>query len=216
MSERDRKESSAALLVPLTGTLVDLEPLTREHESDLWDAARDGDWSLMPMDAGESPAAFRRWLAIELERTRAGSAAPFAIVWCENGRAIGATHYHEIRPEHRRLEIGGTWTARTFWRSGANIEGKLLLLEHAFALGFQRVEFKAHPDNLRSRKALEALPAQFEGILRKHLVVRDGQARDSAYYSVVDDEWPAVRANLERRLEVKSERVPPASGGDDD
>jgi RimJ/RimL family protein N-acetyltransferase len=72
-----------------------------------------------------------------------------------------------------------------------------------FALGYQRVEFKAHPDNLRSRRALEALPAQFEGILRKHLLVRGGQPRDSAYYSVIDDQWPTVKANLERRLRAK-------------
>jgi RimJ/RimL family protein N-acetyltransferase len=149
-------------------------------------AAQDCDWSLMPLDAGASRADFRRWLALELERARAGSTAPFAIVWRESGRAIGATHYHEMRLEHRRLEIGGTWVARAFWRSGANLEAKLLLLEHAFGLGYQRVEFKAHPDNARSREALEALPARFEGILRKHLIVRDGQSRDSAHYSIVD------------------------------
>jgi RimJ/RimL family protein N-acetyltransferase len=128
----------AALLVPLTGRLVRLEPLTDEHESDLWQAAQDCVWSLMPVDAGASQVEFRRWFAIELERATAGSGAPFATVWHESGRAIGTTHYHEIRREHRRLEIGGTWLARPFWRSGANLEAKLLLLEHAFALGYQR------------------------------------------------------------------------------
>ncbi len=195
------------LLVPLTGSLVALEPLAHGHEAQLWEAAQDSDWSLMPIDAGASESEFRRWLGVELERARAGSAAPFAIVWRESARAIGATHYHEIRAEHRRLEIGGSWLARAFWRSGANLEAKLLLLEHAFGLGYQRVEFKAHPDNARSREALEALPARFEGILRKHMIVRDGQSRDSAYYSIVDDEWPAVRANLERRLEAKTARA---------
>jgi RimJ/RimL family protein N-acetyltransferase len=204
MSEPEIEQASAALLVPLTGRLVDLEPLAHEHEADLWEAAQDSDWSLMPLDAGASEADFRRWLAIELERARGGRAAPFAVVWRGSGRAIGATHYHEIRVEHRRLEIGGTWAARAFWRSGANAEAKLLLLEHAFGLGYQRVEFKAHPDNVHSRKALEALPAQFEGILRKHMIVRDGAPRDSAYYSIVDDEWPAVRANLEQRLRSKA------------
>jgi RimJ/RimL family protein N-acetyltransferase len=197
----------AQLLVPLTGTLVRLEPLTREHEPHLWHAARDSDWSLMPLDAGASRADFRRWLAGELERAAAGTMAPFVTVWRESDRPIGGTHCHEIRPEHRRLEIGGTWLARSSWGSGANIEGKLLLLEHAFALGYRRVEFKTHPDNLRSRHALEALPAQFEGILRKHVVVRGSQPRDSAYYSIVDDEWPTVKANLERRFSAKEARA---------
>jgi RimJ/RimL family protein N-acetyltransferase len=157
----------------------------------------------MPVDAGASRREFDGWLASELERAVAGAMAPFVIAWREGDRPIGATHCHEIRPEHRRLEIGGSWLAQSFWGSGANVEAKLLLLEHVFQLGYQRVEFKAHPDNLRSRRALEALPAQFEGILRKHLVVRGGEPRDSAYFSVVDDEWPAVRANLERRLRAK-------------
>lgn len=157
----------------------------------------------MPLDAGASRLEFGRWLATELERAATGLMAPFVTIWRETNQLIGATHCHEIRPEHGRLEIGGTWLARSFWGSGANVETKLLLLEHVFALGYQRVEFKAHPDNLRSRQALEALPAQFEGILRKHLLVRGGQSRDSAYYSVIDDEWPTVKANLERRLRAK-------------
>ena len=193
---------NAELLVPLTGELVRLEPLSEEHEADLWQAAQDTDWTWMPVDAGASPEAFRRWFEAELARASAGGEAPFATVWRESRRAVGATHYLEIRREHRRLEIGGTWLTRRVWGSGANVEAKLLLLEHAFMLGYQRVEFKAHPGNLRSRRALEALPARFEGVLRKHLVVRGGQPRDSAYYSVIDDEWPAVRANLERRLKA--------------
>ena len=192
------------LLVPLTGTLVRVEPLRREHATHLWQAARDSDWSLMPLDASASRRDFDRWLTSELERAGAGTMAPFVTVWRAGDRPIGATHCHEIRPEHRRLEIGGTWLARSFWGSGANVETKLLLLDHVFALGYRRVEFKAHPENLRSRRALEALPAQFEGILRKHLVVRDGQPRDSAYYSVLDNEWPAVKANLKRRLRAKA------------
>jgi RimJ/RimL family protein N-acetyltransferase len=154
----------------------------------------------MPFDAGASRREFGRWLATELERAAAGVRAPFVTVWRETDHPIGATHCHEIRAEHGRLEIGGTWLARRFWGKGANVETKLLLLDHVFALGYQRVEFKAHPENLRSRQALEALPAQFEGILRKHLLVRGEQPRDSAYYSIIDDEWPIVKANLERRL----------------
>jgi RimJ/RimL family protein N-acetyltransferase len=200
----DPREACARLLVPLTGTLVRLEPLREEHADELWQAAVTSDWTLMPLDAGASRREFDRWLASELERAEAGTTAPFVTAWRKDGRPIGATHCHEVRPEHRRLEIGGTWLARSFWRTGANVETKLLLLEHIFGLGFQRVEFKTDPDNLHSRRALEALPATFEGVLRKHLIIRGDQPRDSAYYSIVDSEWPTVKANLQRRLQAKT------------
>jgi RimJ/RimL family protein N-acetyltransferase len=103
--------------------------------------------------------------------------------------------------EHLRVEIGWTWVTRGAWGSGVNVETKLLLLSHAFErVGLRRVEFKTDARNQRSRGALLALGATFEGILRKHMVVREGGARDSAYYSVIDDEWPEVKAHLESRL----------------
>ncbi len=112
-----------------------------------------------------------------------------------------------LRPEHRGLEIGWTWLSSSAWGTSANVEAKLLLLEHAFErLGCQRVEFKTDARNERSRAALSALPARFEGIFRKHMLVRDGERRDSAYYSIVDDEWPEVGANLRRRLRGLAER----------
>jgi RimJ/RimL family protein N-acetyltransferase len=189
------------LWVPLRGSIVHLEPLAGEHEEGLWEAAQASDWTWMPVDAGSSHDAFRRWFEYLRQAAEQKSIAPFTTV-LSGGRIVGSTQCHDIRPEHGRFEIGGTWFARDAWRTGANVEAKLLQLEHAFELGFQRVEFKTHPENERSRRALEALPAQFEGILRKHLRVRDGQPRDSAYYSVTDDEWPAVRDNLRRRLEA--------------
>ena len=104
-------------------------------------------------------------------------------------------------PEHRTLEIGWTWLTPTAWGTGANAEAKLLQLEHAFeTLGYRRVEFKTDALNERARPALAALPAQFEGIFRKHMLVRDGVSRDSAWYSVVDDEWPEVRESLRARV----------------
>jgi RimJ/RimL family protein N-acetyltransferase len=107
----------------------------------------------------------------------------------------------ELRFEHLRAEIGWTWVARPAWSTGVNIETKLLLLGHAFEIaGLRRVEFKTDARNERSRGALLALGATFEGVLRKHMVVRDGGPRDSAYYSVIDDEWPAVRRHLLGRL----------------
>jgi RimJ/RimL family protein N-acetyltransferase len=189
------------LWVALRGTIVRLEPLSAAHQEGLWEAAQRSDWTWMPLDAGSSHEGFGRWIDHLRRGAEERTLAPWTTLLAD-GRIVGSTTAHEIRPEHGRFEIGGTWLAREAWRTGANVEAKLLQLEHAFALGFQRVEFKTHPDNERSRRALEALPAQFEGILRKHLRVRDGQPRDSAYYSVTDDEWPAVQKNLERRLEA--------------
>jgi RimJ/RimL family protein N-acetyltransferase len=202
------RAACAALHVPLTGALVALEALAPKHEEDLFEAARDGRvWTWMPMDAGSSRAAFRDWLDLMLGRAETEPAAPFAVIARESGRAVGSTSFHAIHPEHRRVEIGMTWYGSSTWRSGTNVEAKLLMLEHAFGLGYRRVEFKTDARNTRSRRALEALPAQFEGVFRKHMLVRGGERRDSAYYSVVDDEWPAVRTNLRQRLDVHRSRV---------
>jgi N-acetyltransferase len=200
-------EATSVLRTPLPGTLIALEPLARRHEDDLADAAAASDWTLMPLDASGREG-FNRWLdwmlAANLESR--DPRAVFAVTRTRDGRAVGSTSFHSVHPEHRRLEIGMTWYARSEWGSGANVEAKLLMLTRAFALGFRRVEFKTEANNLRSRRALEALPAQLEGVLRKHMLVRDGEGRDSAYYSVIDDEWPAVRANLERRLAEHRQR----------
>jgi RimJ/RimL family protein N-acetyltransferase len=192
----------AALAAPLRGERVALEPLAPRHASELWPAAEESDWTWMPVD-GSSREGFERWLGSVLATAKTEPAARFAVVRRDGGRAIGSTSYHGIHPEHRRVEIGMTWFARSEWRSGANVETKLRMLERAFALGFRRVEFKTDARNTRSRRALEALPAQFEGVMRKHMLVRDGETRDSAYYSVLDHEWPDVRANLERRLAAR-------------
>jgi RimJ/RimL family protein N-acetyltransferase len=119
------------------------------------------------------------------------------------GEPIGSTRFLTLRPEHRGLEIGWTWLRRSRWQSGANIEAKLLQLTHAFEThGCMRAEFKTDAKNERSRRAMEALPAQFEGVFRKHMLVGDDRdrLRDSAFYAIVDDDWPEVKANLLRRL----------------
>jgi N-acetyltransferase len=118
---------------------------------------------------------------------------------------IGSTSYLEPRPQDRSVEIGATWLTPSAWRSGANVEAKLLMLAHAFdVLGCVRVELKTDARNERSRRAIEALPAQFEGIHRQHMVLPDGALRDSAWYSVIDREWPEVRDNLRRRLAARA------------
>jgi N-acetyltransferase len=188
----------------LEGRLVVLEPLEARHENSLWDAAADPEvWRFMTTVSGVSREAFRGWLDEALSAGARGERAPFATVTAAGG-AIGSTSYLTLRPEHRGLEIGHTWLGRTAWGTGANAETKLLLLEHAFEeLGCMRVEFKTDARNQRARAALAAIPARFEGVHRKHMLVRGDELRDSAYYAVTDDEWPAVRTALRARVAAR-------------
>ncbi len=188
----------------LEGEIVRLEPLARRHEKGLFEAAQDRRiWRWMPCDASESGERFHAWLEEALAASSAGTEAAFATVDAGTGEPVGSTRYLALRPEHRGLEIGWTWLAPAHWQTGANVEAKLLMLEHAFErLGCLRVEFKTDSRNEISRAALAALPAQFEGIFRKHMLVRGGERRDSAYYSIIDEEWPEVRENLGRRIDA--------------
>jgi RimJ/RimL family protein N-acetyltransferase len=182
---------------------VVVEPLDREHEPGLHAAARDMDWSLMPVDPSADQEQFHAWLEDALALAERGEQQPFVVLDAETGTPLGSTRYLSLRPEHCGLEIGWTWLTRSAWSTGANVEAKLLLLEHAFErLGCMRVEFKTDASNERSRRALAALPAQFEGVFRKHMLAgNDGtRLRHSAWYAIVDDDWPAVKANLEQRL----------------
>jgi RimJ/RimL family protein N-acetyltransferase len=190
------------LAARLEGRIVVVEPLAPGHEEGLWAAAQDPEvWRWMPWHAAADRESFARWHADALERSASGLEAAFAVLGAGTGEPLGSTRYLNPRPEHRGVEIGWTWLARSAWGTGANPEAKLLLLRHAFeTLGCMRVELKTDARNERSRAALEALPARFEGIFTKHMLVRDGDVRDSAWYAITDDEWPAVRANLERRL----------------
>ncbi len=186
----------------LEGQIVRLEPLAPRHADDLYEASRDPRiWRWLPIVQPGTREEWQAWMEVALERTEAGLELAFATVLQETGAAVGSTRYLALRPEHRSLEIGWTWLAPSAWGTGANTEAKLLQLEHAFEiLGCRRVEFKTDALNERARPALARLPAQFEGIHRKHMLVREGENRDSAWYSIVDDEWPAVRDELRRRV----------------
>ena len=177
----------------LEGRLVTLETLRPEHERALRAAGADPQvWSWMRVSDVDS------WL----DMMREGSDYPFAIL--QDGVAVGSSSYLSISPEHRRLEIGNTWMDPSTWGTGANVEAKYLLMRHAFEeLGCIRVEFKTDAKNERARAALAALPSRFEGIHRKHMIVRGEVRRDSAWYSVIDDDWPEVKVALERRLAAK-------------
>jgi RimJ/RimL family protein N-acetyltransferase len=181
---------------------VVVESLAPAHEAGLSAAARDSDlFRWLPDDLAASDTRLRNWLESSLEASRSDREVPFAILLAQSGQVVGSTRFSEIRLEHLRVEIGWTWLARAVWGTGVNVECKRLLLTHAFeTVGCRRVEFKTDARNERSRGALEALGASFEGVLRKHMVVQHGAPRDSAYYSVIDDEWPGVKAHLDRRL----------------
>ena len=195
--------NASSLRSRFAGRLVVVEPLSAEHEEGLAAAASDPDmFTWMPTDMASSLQALHEWLMASLASAQAGRDVPYTIRSAQTGQVIGSTRFLEIRLEHLRAEIGWTWVTRSAWSSGANVETKLLLLGHAFeTVGLRRVEFKTDARNERSRGALLALGATFEGILRKHMVVRDDGERDSAYYSVIDDEWPTVKRHLQQRLD---------------
>jgi N-acetyltransferase len=188
------------LTATLEGALVVLEPIERRHGEELWEAAqgpRIWDWLADLTDR----ELFDRWLQLSLDATEAGREGVFAIRRRADGVIVGSSRYLNVRPADRVVEIGWTWLNPSAWRSGVNLETKLLMMGRAFeTLGCVRVELKTDARNERSRKAMAELPAQFEGVLRKHMIVPTVGQRDSAYYSVIDEGWPAVKANLLRRL----------------
>lgn len=187
--------------VTLEGRLVRLEPLSPAHLEGLAEVGLDAElwrWTLTRIVAREDLDAY---LEAALAAAAAGTELPFATIEVASGRAIGSTRYLNIDPHHRRLEIGYTWLGRAWQRSGANTEAKLLMLERAFdVLGCHRVEFKTDSLNEQSRAALLGIGATLEGIFRNHLVSQAGRLRHSAYYSIVAEEWPSVRARLRDRL----------------
>jgi N-acetyltransferase len=189
------------LTARLEGEIVALEPLAARHEQALFEAAQHPEIWMWFAPIGDSRDYFAAWFRASLAEAEAGREGVFVTVDRASGAAVGSTRFMNLRPPHRGLEIGWTWLAPSMWRTGANVEAKLLMLGHAFErLGCMRVEFKTDARNKRSRGALAALPAKFEGVFRKHMLVSGVGVRDSAYYSVIDDDWPTVRANLERRL----------------
>jgi RimJ/RimL family protein N-acetyltransferase len=192
----------------LQGERVRLEPLEERHVPGLLAAAADPatwTWLFARLD---DEVAMRAWLADALRARDAGTEIPFATLDATTGRVVGSTRYLAIVPAHRRLEIGWTWLAPAAWGTGINVEAKLLLLTHAFeALGAMRVELKTDARNERSRAAILALGATFEGIFRKHMRMADGRIRDSAWYAITDDEWPAVRERLVARLAARAGRA---------
>src|SRR5262249_9293226 len=190
--------------ITLEGNVVRLEPLERRHVAGLCEVGLDPQiwqWYAVPIRNAEEMAA-----AVEtaLDERARGASLPFAIVERASGRVVGSTRYMNIDAMNHRVEIGWTWLAPAWQRSTINTEAKYLLLRHAFEkLGCIRVEFKTDSLNERSRAAILRIGAQEEGTFRNHMITASGRLRHSVYYSIVQAEWPQVRARLEEMLAVR-------------
>ena len=188
----------------LNGQTIDLLPLEENHFNELLEAASDkkiwefyvGDWSV--------PDTFRKVYSASLTLREAGSEYPFVIFHKPTRRIIGSTRLMDIVPYDKRLEIGGTWLIPEYWSTAVNFDCKLALLTFCFeTLNTQRVQLKTQHDNIRSRKAIEKIGGVYEGIIREHMLKDDGTYRSSAYFSILKDEWPAVKPRLQSLLDSK-------------
>ena len=186
--------------VELRGTHASLVPLAADHHDALCEAVRDGELWRLWYTSVPAPAGMAAEIARRLSLQAAGSMLPFT-VFDAAGRIAGMTTYMHIDAVNRRVEIGSTWTRASAQRTPLNTQCKRLLLGHAFeALDCIAVEFRTHRLNTQSRRAIERLGAQLDGILRSHLRAGDGSLRDTAVYSITAAEWPAVRSHLDWQL----------------
>ena len=188
--------------VTLEGKLVRLEPPAERHVPDLLIAGQVPEiWEFLPFGPVKTAAEWSQLLARWTAPAESRQSLSFVIVRKSDERAIGMTAYLDIQPRNRGLEIGGTWLTPDVWRTAINTECKYLLLRHAFeTLGCIRVQLKTDARNVRSQRAIERLGAVKEGVLRKHMIVKNGYERDTVMYSITDTEWPSVKANLEEKL----------------
>jgi N-acetyltransferase len=191
--------------VVLEGRHVRLEPLREDHLAGLATAGLDEElwrWIPAPVRTVEEMAAY---IATALREQAQGASLPFALVERKTGRPIGSTRYGNIDRTNHRVEIGWTWVTREWQRTAINTEAKYLLLKHAFeTLGCIRVELKTDSLNERSRAAILRIGAREEGIFRNHMITASGRIRHTVYFSIVDSEWPSVKARLETRLDSES------------
>ena len=179
----------------LAGRIVRVEPIEERHREGLREAAEAE--PQIHRFTNMYTLGFDRWFDLALANEQE---VPFVVH--VGDRPVGSSRYLNVEPFHKRVEVGWTWLERPQWGTGANVETKYLLMKNAFdAWGAMRVEFKTDARNLRVRGALLGVGASFEGIARKHMVLPDS-IRDSAWYAVVDDDWPRVKAMLERKIET--------------
>ena len=185
----------------LEGEVVRLVPLEIGHVDALCAVGFDAEiWRWMPTGVRDR-GAMHAWVEDALAAQGAGSAIPFATTLQATGEVIGSTRFMNIDTVHRRAEIGATWIAPAWQRSRVNTEAKFLMLRYAFEEQLRRrVEFKTSSKNIKSRAAILRIGATEEGTFRKHMIQEDGSNRDTVYFSIVDDEWPTVKARLESAL----------------
>lgn len=187
--------------ITLTGTTVELQPLQPEHKAALLDAAADGElWNLKVTNV-PGPGTVEQYIDTALAGRAAGSVIPFTIVRRDTGQVVGSTRFWKVDRVNRKLEIGHTWLALSTQKSAINTEAKLLLLTYAFeVLDCVRVQFTTDELNEKSRAAILRLGAVQEGIVRHERIMPDGRKRNSVRFSIIDSEWPQVKANLQAKL----------------
>lgn len=178
-----------------------MEPLAELHHADLCAVGLDPElWQWIPFQV-LTPDEMSGYIRSALDAQAAGTALPFATVERTSGRAIGSTRYMNIDALNRHVEIGSTWIGRAWQRSAVNTEAKYLMLRHAFeTLGCLRVELKTDSMNTRSRNAIQRIGATQEGVFRNHMITWSGRIRHTVYFSIIDSEWPEVKADLEAKL----------------
>ena len=187
--------------IVLEGDFVRLEPMTLEHHAGLSEVGLDPEIWRYTLALVQTPDEMLSYMESALKLQREGNTLPFVTIERSSGRIVGSTRFGNYDPANRRIEIGWTWVAPPWQRTAINTEAKYLMLSHAFEkLGAVRVELKTDVLNTPSRKAMLRIGATEEGVLRKHSLVWDGRYRDSIYYSILDDEWPGVKQQLERML----------------
>jgi N-acetyltransferase len=188
--------------ISLHGQVASLVPLSPSHHDDLVASVKDGElWNLWYTKV-PAPDHLRAEIDRRLDLQKLGSMTPFTVIEKSTGEAVGMTTFMNIDAVNRRVEIGSTWYRRRVQRSALNTECKLLLLSHAFErLNCIAVEFRTHFFNQQSRAAIERLGAKLDGILRQHMLVANGTLRDTCVYSILDREWPTVKAHLTHRLQ---------------
>lgn len=186
----------------LTASAVELRPLQAADAPALLEAAADGELWAMKLTVIPGQDTVERYVATALAGRDAGTVMPFAIVRRETGRIVGSTRFWKIDRANRKLEIGHTWLGLSAQCSALNTEAKYLLLRHAFeAMACVRVQFTTDELNERSRAAILRIGARQEGVVRHERIMPDGRKRNSVRFSIIDDEWPEVKAMLERRLD---------------
>lgn len=187
----------------LLGNHVDLLPLEKSHFAELFLAASDKElWNLIPTDCSKKTT-FNKMYSLAIKDREKGRQYPFIIFHKETNRIIGSTRLFDIYPDDKKVEIGWTWVIQEFWGSVVNLECKFLLLSFCFEhLKVRRVQIKTDELNKRSRKAIEKIGGIFEGVLRKDKIKSNGDSRNAAYYSIIDEEWEGVKQNIRNLIDM--------------